>query len=757
MSKLKFIATLFISFAMFCTGAFAVPSVRQLGNIAQKQMESKAAEKSSTNSIPLPIKTRVATPIITKTTSSSKPSKVKTVSTDSNRLPNIKPNSYNNSGNTNTNTNTNTTPTTVTPKNQTVTYLSELNTSIQNLNNSVENKTSQLESQIATTKTDLEGQIETAVSDKATTSQLAGAKTELEGTIASTKSNLEGQIETAVSDKATTSQLAGAKTELEGTIASTKTALEGTIASTKSNLEGQIETAVSDKATTSQLAGAKTELEGTIASTKNDLQTEINKKANQLLVDSIVSVFDKDSDNNLTNVKVDYIPASIPTSKIANLDTKITDLETIKETLNDSENGFAKVKEKAFGAVQSTTKVETIINKFNNSGEYSYEDLSNKPTLFSGSYKDLTDKPSIPSADSFVENTEKVKAIIDNFNDSGEYSYEDLSNKPTLFSGSYKDLTDKPTIPSKVSELTNDENYITSTDKKLQYLDSDGKFDVTNLKGTIGNSNLSSCKTTTYNYTNGAPAFTATLPEGFDNPNNYTSASNTRGYVVETTEDPCDKTFVTTLRQIEDSCGATYAVSQKTGGSYSIHECLHQNGETNASGLVLTTPYYWVESVTSTSNIAVQMSQAASTAASAAQTANSASAAAELAQTTAGTVAGYFTKGEDDQVYLDTSHLSNVPSSAIAFNQTQNSVFDNFATVQGTANSAAATANAVSQAVNGVDCSAVDGPCTASAGLLQQFNAVVQAFSSIHMLNLDCTGGSCTATATATPSNNPSS
>ena len=369
----------------------------------------------------------------------------------------------------------------------------------------------------------------------------------------------------------------------------------------------------------------------------------------------------------------------------------------------------------------------------------------------------MTDKPSIPSADSFVEKTKKVEAIIDKFNDSGEYSYEDLSNKPTLFSGSYKDLTDKPTIPSKVSELTNDENYITSTDKKLQYLDSDGKFDVTNLKGTIGNSNLSSCKTTTYNYTNGAPAFTATLPEGFDNPNNYTSASNTRGYVVETTEDPCDKTFVTTLRQIEDSCGATYAVSQKTGGSYSIHECLHQNGETNASGLVLTTPYYWVESVTSTSNIAVQMSQAASTAASAAQTANSASAAAELAQTTAGTVAGYFTKGEDDQVYLDTSHLSNVPSSAIAFNQTQNSVFDNFATVQGTANSAAATANAVSQAVNGVDCSAVDGPCTASAGLLQQFNAVVQAFSSIHMLNLDCTGGSCTATATATPSNNPSS
>ena len=42
---------------------------------------------------------------------------------------------------------------------------------------------------------------------------------------------------------------------------------------------------------------------------------------------------------------------------------------------------------------------------------YSYSEITDKPTLFSG-------------------------------------SYNDLSNKPTLFSGSYNDLTDKPTIPS---------------------------------------------------------------------------------------------------------------------------------------------------------------------------------------------------------------------------------------------------------------------------------------------------------------------
>ena len=56
-----------------------------------------------------------------------------------------------------------------------------------------------------------------------------------------------------------------------------------------------------------------------------------------------------------------------------------------------------------------------------------YNDLTNKPTLFSGNYNDLT-------------------------------------NKPTLFSGNYNDLTNKPTIPTVptvVSAFTNDAGYIT--------------------------------------------------------------------------------------------------------------------------------------------------------------------------------------------------------------------------------------------------------------------------------------------------------
>jgi len=1234
MSKLKFVATLFISFAMFCTGAFAAPSVRQLGNIAQKQIESKAAEKSSANAIPLPIKARVATPMITKATSSSTFSKTKTVSTDSKRLPNIKPSSY--TGNTSTNTNTNTTPTTVTQKSQTITYLSELNTSIQNLNNSVENKTSQLESQIATTKTDL-----------------------------------EGQIENAVSDKATTTELAGAKSELQGSIASTKTALEGTI------------------------AGTKTDLEGTIASTKSDLETEINKKANQLLVDSIVSVFDKDSDNNLTNVKVDYIPASIPTSKIANLDTKIADLDEIKGTLNDSENGFAKVKEKAFGALQKNSlegelntyvttnklvnetfvtdqidaidlsdyatndavdtkfslldfKVEDEKVKFTTDNEQwtdvapvsafggtpgcaptidseevtdeegkkslkltitpcegvaydkfipygekgadacdirilkskvagittltakdcednvkwtetiedgetptqctltkttqeikdsnnkkigtkltitdscdpdnptvidvddgedgetptqctltkttqEIKDSNNKkigtkltitdscdpsnPTIIdvddgedgetptqctltkttqdikdsnnkkigtkltitdscdpdnptvidvddgedgetptqctltkttqdikdsnnkkigtkltitdscdpdnptvidvddgqdgetptqctltkttqdikdsnnkkigtkltitdscdpdnptvidvddgqdgetptqctltkttedikdsnnkkTGTRLTITDScdpsnPTIidvddgqdgetPTQCTFTKTTEDIKdsnnkkigtklTITDSCDpsnptvidvDDGEdgetptqctltkttQDIKDSNNKkigtkltitdscdpdnPTVINvddgqdgetpaqctltkttedikdsnnkktGTKLTITDScdpdnptvidvddgqdgeiptdyatpddiedlydaideleiPDVPGNIDKIAekfdnNGELIVEQLPESMKsalaagsearsFFDNEGKIDASNLRGTINNNNLSSCQSVTYDYNVGKPTTAnVTLPAGFDTPDaGYNAASTALGYVVETTTNPCVSGFVPAMRKLNDSCDATYPFSTKTA-SYNIHRCSHQNGELN-NGMISATLYYWIEQVTSSNSLAVQMNQAAATAASAVETANSANSAAQLASSTAGTVAGYFKKGEDDQVYLDTNHLSNVPSSAIAFNQTQNSVFNNFATVQNTANSLA-------QAVNGVDCNGVDGPCTASAGLLSKFNAIVQAFQDAGMLTMNCTGGSCTATATAKPNNN---
>jgi hypothetical protein len=70
----------------------------------------------------------------------------------------------------------------------------------------------------------------------------------------------------------------------------------------------------------------------------------------------------------------------------------------------------------------------------------SYNDLSNKPTLFSGSYSDLT-------------------------------------NKPTLFSGSYNDLTNAPSL---VSEFTNDAGYITTYTETDPIFEASAAYNITN-------------------------------------------------------------------------------------------------------------------------------------------------------------------------------------------------------------------------------------------------------------------------------------
>ena len=75
-----------------------------------------------------------------------------------------------------------------------------------------------------------------------------------------------------------------------------------------------------------------------------------------------------------------------------------------------------------------------------------YNELQNRPTLFSGSYTDLTDKP----------NLSVYQLAASAFN--GDWN--SLSNRPTLFTGSYTDLTNKPAIPSDVSELTDSEHLL---------------------------------------------------------------------------------------------------------------------------------------------------------------------------------------------------------------------------------------------------------------------------------------------------------
>jgi hypothetical protein len=82
------------------------------------------------------------------------------------------------------------------------------------------------------------------------------------------------------------------------------------------------------------------------------------------------------------------------------------------------------------------------------SGTTDYNNLTNKPSLFSGSYTDLTNKPTIPAAQIQSDWTQASNVALDF-----------IKNKPALFSGSYTDLTNKPTIPAAATwPVTNTNN-----------------------------------------------------------------------------------------------------------------------------------------------------------------------------------------------------------------------------------------------------------------------------------------------------------
>ena len=136
--------------------------------------------------------------------------------------------------------------------------------------------------------------------------------------------------------------------------------------------------------------------------------------------------------------------------KYADLTGKPTIPTKVSELTNDS--SFATT-------VQLSTKANTVHT-------HDYADLENKPTLFSGKYIDLLDKPTIPSKTSELTNDSNFVdtiALATKANLTHSHSYSDLEDKPVLFSGAYADLTGKPTIPTKISELTNDSSFATTS------------------------------------------------------------------------------------------------------------------------------------------------------------------------------------------------------------------------------------------------------------------------------------------------------
>lgn len=75
-----------------------------------------------------------------------------------------------------------------------------------------------------------------------------------------------------------------------------------------------------------------------------------------------------------------------------------------------------------------------------------YNNLTNRPSLFSGNYNDLSNKPVIPTIPSSLPANGGNADTVDGKHASDLQNYNNLTNKPTLFSGNYNDLTNKPAM-----------------------------------------------------------------------------------------------------------------------------------------------------------------------------------------------------------------------------------------------------------------------------------------------------------------------
>jgi hypothetical protein len=174
---------------------------------------------------------------------------------------------------------------------------------------------------------------------------------------------------------------------------------------------------------------------GDITTLKSDvatLQTDVAGKASAAALSTVAT---SGSYNDLSD-KPSIPSLSAVEGDISALDGRVT---TAEGDISDLQSDVA--------LKANTSSLATVAT----SG--SYNDLLNKPTLFSGSYADLTNKPSIPST---IHDLSDVTITSPTTNQVLQYDGSAWVNgaAPSSFSGSYNDLTNKPTIPSALDDLS---------------------------------------------------------------------------------------------------------------------------------------------------------------------------------------------------------------------------------------------------------------------------------------------------------------
>lgn len=189
-----------------------------------------------------------------------------------------------------------------------------------------------------------------------------------------------------------------------------------------------------------------------------------------LLIDSDAAV-----GNYATVEYVDQQLANISTGGSVDLSSYVTDneLQTALNQINTFSGDYNDLTNKPVNLITATDLATELANYDLTayalktelfSGDYN--DLINKPTLFSGNYNDLYNKPVLPTSVSDLTNDLNYISGITSQMITSALGYTP-QNSSTAFNGDYNSLINKPTIPTvpvNVSAFTNDAGYITAAD-----------------------------------------------------------------------------------------------------------------------------------------------------------------------------------------------------------------------------------------------------------------------------------------------------
>ena len=155
------------------------------------------------------------------------------------------------------------------------------------------------------------------------------------------------------------------------------------------------------------------------------------------------------------------------------------------------------------------------IKSFDSAPQLSLNDLTDVDTVstppVTGNVLKWNGSVWAPAVDATAGGSGTDADTLDGYDSSYFLNYNNLTNKPTLFSGNYNDLTNKPTIPTLTSQLTNDSGFLTS------YTETDPVYTASSWYSTTNNS---SNWNTAYGWGNHASA-------------GYLTSSSLTGYATE--------------------------------------------------------------------------------------------------------------------------------------------------------------------------------------------------------------------------------